>query len=330
MNPNEAFMRAIFARYYGSPLFRQLLGTGPERLCWREYGYIHFSNDWFDRHHAVQGLESLVAYMQEKVPQHSYYSSAYYEKPAARPMKDKSWLGADLIFDLDADHLPGADKMGLAQQLDAVKQDVIRLVRVFLAGDFGLDPAKMTFRFSGGRGYHVHVYDPKWQELDTHARRALVDYIMLRAPDVRMYVHEHVAYVTARGKRITSLQFETWPGGWKGRYASRIIDEIQHAAGLPAPEGAGYLCKYKGIGPKYAEKLLEIFQDPQQGARRLEMLRRGETCMLDACLQKIVLDSIGASVYDDKVKTITILWVFVFHKGKLLRNPSLLMQAANT
>ncbi len=64
-------------------------------------------------------------------------------------MAGKEWLGADLIFDLDADHLRGAETLGYAEQLVRVKGRLIDLVDDFLLHDFGISPGDMSLVFSG-------------------------------------------------------------------------------------------------------------------------------------------------------------------------------------
>ncbi len=41
----------------------------------------------------------------ETVPSDVYHSCAYYENPDF-DMDKKGWIGADLVFDIDADHIP--------------------------------------------------------------------------------------------------------------------------------------------------------------------------------------------------------------------------------
>ena len=51
--------------------------------------------------------DGLLHYLHSKSPHSCFHSTAYYRDPSQRKMIDKGWLGADLIFDLDGDHLPG-------------------------------------------------------------------------------------------------------------------------------------------------------------------------------------------------------------------------------
>src|SRR5690606_1530098 len=47
----------------------------------------------------------LSSFIKERIPSDVYYSCAYYETPDAE-METKGWSGADLVFDIDADHIP--------------------------------------------------------------------------------------------------------------------------------------------------------------------------------------------------------------------------------
>ena len=105
-------------------------------------------------------------------------------------MAAKEWLGADLIFDLDADHLRGAAPLGYADQLRLVKQQLKRLYDDFLLRDFGIEAEKARIVFSGGRGYHVHVRDERFWPLDSAERRELVDYLSGTEADVGSYIIE--------------------------------------------------------------------------------------------------------------------------------------------
>ena len=97
-------------------------------------------------------------------------------------MVEKKWQGADLIFDLDADHLPEMEevkkgKITFSKLMDYIREQTYRLVHDVLLGDFGLDEKDMLITFSGGRGYHVHVRTPSVLSLPSGARRELSDYM---------------------------------------------------------------------------------------------------------------------------------------------------------
>ena len=62
------------------------------------------------RHKAFNSEGELKDYLASMPPAHAYHSAAYYQYPQAPTMLEKKWQGADLIFDLDADHLPGRQR----------------------------------------------------------------------------------------------------------------------------------------------------------------------------------------------------------------------------
>ena len=60
-----------------------------------------------DRHRAFMDPSSLHTYLVQRFPHSCFHSTAYFDDPSQRTMSDKGWRGADLIFDLDGDHLHG-------------------------------------------------------------------------------------------------------------------------------------------------------------------------------------------------------------------------------
>ena len=74
----------------------------------REFGFMYHGETFFRRHLGYVSPDHLKADILRKPPAHVYHSTAYYEHPSAHTMIEKGWQGADLIFDLDADHLEDA------------------------------------------------------------------------------------------------------------------------------------------------------------------------------------------------------------------------------
>ena len=171
--PTLVWARDRFAEYY-----RRAPLDPPPRLARREFAAFPFSRETMMRRHAsFRTPEEFGRFLGSEVPRHVYYSTAYYRKPAEPTMAQKEWLGADLVFDLDADHLRGAGDLDYAGQLRLVKERLCALVDDFLVGDFGVDPRAMLLTFSGGRGYHVHVREERFLSLTSPERRELVDYL---------------------------------------------------------------------------------------------------------------------------------------------------------
>ncbi len=232
-----AWVRDRFREYYAATPIEP-----PTRLTRREFASFPFSTETMMRRHAsLRDAAEFRSYLTHEAPRHVYYSSAYYRHPAAPTMAAKEWLGADLVFDLDADHLRGAEALGYADQLRRVKERVLALVDDFLFRDFGVDPAATALVFSGGRGYHVHVRDDRFTGLSSPERRELVDYVLgtgidplrgvdtLRA-DVRSGAtvapaDDVVGGETLRpGPRTISLAPVEAPG-WRGR-TTRAVQSV--------------------------------------------------------------------------------------------------------
>ena len=131
------------------------------------------------RHISFSSEDEFRAYVLSNTPLHAYYSSAYYEKPGEERMDDKGWIKADLIFDIDADHIPvkNAETFeGMLKALEIAKKEITRLYEL-LERDFGVEDMEIVF--SGSRGYHIHVYDEDYLQLGSAERREIVNYFTL-------------------------------------------------------------------------------------------------------------------------------------------------------
>ena len=289
--PTLGWARGVFARYY-----RSTDVPPPSRLTRREFAAFPFATETMMRRHAtLRTPEEFHAYLTREAPRHVYYSSAYYRHPAEPTMAGKEWLGADLIFDLDSDHLRGAENLDYAGQLALVKRRLIDLVDDFLFGDFGIDPAATAFVFSGGRGYQVHVTDERFLSLSSPERRELVDYVLgtgvdpMRAvegrrEDVRAgrtvdTAEEEIggpmlgASVAPKTRRLAPPDAPGWRGRttralfavlerWEGAGAETAAREMV-AAGVPAAKARRYarLLVTEGGGAKIrASRTLDVFR----------------------------------------------------------------------
>ena len=170
MELTKAFLLKKFREYYSNADLYT-----PKEFESREWAFVpleSFPEFVMHRHIAFSSDLELKAYVISNVPAHAYYSSAYYDNPSAE-MDRKGWKGADLIFDIDADHLP-------RRSLKAAKLEVLKLIRI-LTDDFGVDEKNIEIVFSGHRGYHVHIYDERFKGLESAERREIVDYLTLNS-----------------------------------------------------------------------------------------------------------------------------------------------------
>ena len=98
-------------------------------------------------------------------------------------------MGADLIFDLDGDHLPGVSDNDFPAMIDVIQGQAWRLWNEFLEPEFGFKQKYAQFTFSGHRGFHIHLRDPSLLHLDSNARREIVNYIRGEGIDIQSTIN---------------------------------------------------------------------------------------------------------------------------------------------
>lgn len=252
---SQNYIRDRFADYYKQHSASILPPSSLER---REFGFLLLEKRVMLRHQSFINIERLRASLYTVVPSDVYYSSAYYERPE-EDMKEKGWLGADLVFDIDADHFPtpcptvhdfwvctgcGSSGKGKHPQkcsscggtkfkekswpcetcLEAAKAEVIKLVDLLIE-DFGLASDVLTVAFSGHRGYHVHVESESIRELDSLARKEIVDYLMGTGLDAEFH---GLGKSSSLDRRISGPDLND--RGWRGRLAKGTYDFLQTAS----------------------------------------------------------------------------------------------------
>lgn len=229
MDSNSRFMLKAFKKYY-----RKECPLMPERFTRKEFGFMFFDKNFVQRHLSFKNQKELWTYMIGNVPAHSYYSTSYYHEPEAPTMEEKGWMGAELIFDLDADHLDGAKEMTYAEMMVQIRSEMINLVDSFLLADLGFSEDEVHIAFSGGRGYHAHVRKDDVLGLGTHERRELVDYITGSGLNIDwVFPYNHVATSSISvGKNVRTnvakdrLIPSPEEGGWKRRMRIGLMDVV--------------------------------------------------------------------------------------------------------
>jgi DNA primase small subunit len=239
MDSNQRFLLKTFRKYYraNTPFL-------PDRFTRREFGFMFFDKTFVQRHIGFHSSDELHRFMESQVPSHSYYSTAYYRTPDAPTMEEKGWMGAELIFDLDADHLEGADRMSFDDMLAQIKKEMISLVDNYLFGDMGFSPEDVYITFSGGRGYHAHVKMPEVLGLGSHERREIVDFVTSRGLNIDwVFAEEARALGTANvgGRTVANIKrFRTIPpadsGGWRLRMRNALKDVVNDICDMDVPE----------------------------------------------------------------------------------------------
>ena len=202
------FLKGKFLDYYKSK-FASL--KPPPAMTEREFGFLLFRERIMVRHKAFRDFGEFTESLLSLIPSDVYYSTAYYRQPDLE-MDLKGWLGSDVVFDVDADHIdtpckethdmwtcpkcketrrgkkpvkcPNCGNEKLEEKawlcercLIAAKEEMLKLIEV-LAEDFGIKSQDIHLFFSGHRGYHLHLISEELKTLDDVQRKEIVDYVI--------------------------------------------------------------------------------------------------------------------------------------------------------
>jgi len=234
------FLRQRFADYYRTaPL------SAPPSVEQREWAFVLFDPGYPEirmrRHIGYPNKAELFEYIRSVAPAHLYYSSAYYGMPHAPTMGEKEWLGADLIFDLDADHIVrGPYEMMLAR----VKEEAEKLIEM-LTGELGFAEKEISLVFSGGRGYHIHIRDIAVRGWGSAERRELVDYVCGIGLDPGI---------------VLSLPSPSHRG-WRQRYIEALTEYLMRLESMAHKDALAELSALEGVGKVTAEEFLKRSPD---------------------------------------------------------------------
>jgi len=243
------YLRGRFGDYY-----RSVSLSLPPDANLREWGHIPWtpgSGTTMVRHQSLYDLGDVDTFFADTAPRHAYFSAARYDDPGAATMGQKGWRNADLVFDLDADHLPGVDPetTSYPEMLAACKDALMRLLD-FIDDDFAFED--VTVVFSGGRGYHVHVRDGGVRGVDSDARREIVDYVRAIDLDTDAVIYT----VSERGTTKRVLRTE---GGWGARVHEALVEYADNLREKDDEAAREQLMELDGIGEGRAETILGAF-----------------------------------------------------------------------
>ncbi|WP_424018680.1 DNA primase small subunit PriS [Halorientalis pallida] len=254
----QAYLRGRFGDYY-----RRAEITPPPDANEREWGYIPWTSGpgtTMVRHKSLLDLGDIEGFLERERPRHVYFSAGRYDDPSAGSMSEKNWRSSDLVFDLDADHLPSVTlgEDSYAEMLAKCKDALLRLLD-FLEDDFGFEDT--TIAFSGGRGYHVHVRDPGIQELEREARREVVDYVRGIGMEFDALIDEEAVGGEVGRKSPAHNEYLPTDGGWGRRIHERLLAEFEEIREMDEDTAVERLQEYDGVGEKKARAAWNIAQD---------------------------------------------------------------------
>ena len=224
----------------------------PPRLRNREFAFQTFKSEGMIRHLAFENAEELRNYIVKIIPKHAFYSTAIYVLPSAHDMDEKGWISAELVFDIDADHLdtpcrnqhdfwkcitcgysgrgkppetcPNCGSKNIKAHawicekcIAKAKEETLKLIENFLVPDFGINPKEIMVVFTGHRGFHVHVSSKEYTKLSSEERREIVDYIKALGLSIDKLIPSR-----RRSREVLGLDINE--PGWRGKIARKLYD----------------------------------------------------------------------------------------------------------
>jgi len=204
---SREFVYQRFSEFYCDPA--NVL-SAPPLPHQREFGYLMFREKFMVRHRRFEQIANFQIVLADTVPSDVYHSCAYYANPDF-DMDKKGWIGSDVVFDIDADHIPTScnkihdefrcvkcnfEGRGITPEacpccgttkfetkiwacelcIASAREEVAKLLDM-LENDFGFSQDEVRVFFSGHRGYHIHLESQIIRSLDAMARKEIVDYV---------------------------------------------------------------------------------------------------------------------------------------------------------
>jgi len=227
----------------------------PEDMALREFAIQPLNSPTYVRHLSFRSLSELREFLLSNVPRHLYFSSARYRDPSCSDMQGKGWLGSDLVFDIDADHLPACSDKVVEVRICAscgevvessdkkcprcgsqnlVEIDYVPAECVYVARDevlklvdaveYELGYKTFTIAFSGNRGFHLRVSLSGDDALMTgEMRREIVSYLKLEGIDPTQFM---VVERKRKGKRVLTLPPRLTDSGARRRIAKALMNML--------------------------------------------------------------------------------------------------------
>lgn len=246
-NRTRNYLKGRFGDYY-----RQVDVDLPPDANEREWAYIPFTkgpDTIMARHKSMLDLGDISTFLCDRAPRHMYFSAGKYKHPGTESsMSAKEWKGADLIFDLDADHFPGVDpnNTSMKTMLEMCKESLKQLL-VFVEEDFGFSETQIYF--SGNRGYHLHVRDNSIQNLDSDARQEIADYVQSVGLDIP-------GLITSELDGYTSIKRVRNRGGWGKHIHNEYKNWCDNLLKMKEEEAIETLVEFDGIAESRATNFI--------------------------------------------------------------------------
>lgn len=289
------YLHGRFRDYY-----RQATITPPPAANEREWGHIPWTagnGTTMIRHQSQLDLGDLSDFFTRTAPRHAYFSAGRYRDPGASTMGNKGWNEADLVFDLDADHLPGVDPDETTyKEMLAECKNILHRLLSFLEDDFAFNDMEIVF--SGGRGYHVHVRDESVRSLGSDGRTEIVDYVRGVALDTE-------SLIQTVSKAGTTQRMLRNHGGWGKRIHAELLTLTTELQSMSEADAIERLESVDGIGAGRAKTIYgAVVRNPDAiAAGNMEAGGPGIRILVDAIVEQVITEQ--TAPIDEPVTTDT-------------------------
>jgi DNA primase small subunit len=218
---SSELVKGLLKDYYS-----KVSDISPQSIERREFGFGDFERKIAYRHMAFRDWKALKTYLTNDAPPFVSVSSSHYQHPDGRPMENKGRIGAELVFDLDANdlNLPCAKDHGRSWVceicLEAVKAETQKLIYDFLISDFGFAENEIGVNFSGNRGYHIHINNATVFGLGSDERKEISNYISANNIEMSSFFPT----LGMKGKKLEGPRPTDY--GWGGKLAKGVITAL--------------------------------------------------------------------------------------------------------
>jgi len=247
----KSYLTAYYHRTYGK-LYISI--KKPEE---REWAVLDIDGKMV-RHLHITSLEVFRDLISSYTPKGLYHSASYYEHPS-EDMNLKHRLATDVIFDLDADHMPrvkvkevfrckneacgeygeskicrvcGSDTKKIVivddEVIEYVKHELKRLLST-LYNLLGIEESTTKIFFSGLRGFHIHIEEGPLLEMDDLERIGLKDFLTLDGIDLSLIRDENAYILNMLTEELPKLLDEA--SDWELKAVLKRLDELKDNKG---------------------------------------------------------------------------------------------------
>jgi len=178
---NKEILSEFYSRKFNfEPLFTVIT---PRMFTNREFGFLieEDKEDKFIRNLSFRSPGELRKYMISNGVKAAYIGALYDPPPSpGKSITRLKWLGRELVFDIDLTDYDDVRTCGKGKDHVCPKcwpfvVDAALIIEEVLREDFGL--SKITWVFSGRRGYHAWVTDEIARYFEEETREAIATYL---------------------------------------------------------------------------------------------------------------------------------------------------------